>query len=47
MLSKRFANIEGHLTQQKKADFGNFVLILGTSNLLNITLLSLSEASHA
>ena len=31
MLSKRFANIEGHLTQQKKADVGNFVLILGPS----------------
>ena len=47
MLSKRFANIEGHLTRQKKADVGNFVLILGPSTLLNITLLALSEASHA
>jgi len=47
MLSKRFANIEGHLTRQKKAEVGNFVLIAGPSTLLNITLLSLSEASHA
>ena len=47
MLSKRFANIEGHLAQQMKADVGNLVLILGHSTLLNITLLSLSEASHA
>ena len=47
MLSKRFANIEGHLTRQKKAEVGNFVLILDPSTLLNITLLSLSEASHA
>jgi hypothetical protein len=47
MLSKRFATIEGHLTRQKKDDGGNFVFILGPSTLLNITLPSWSEASHA
>jgi hypothetical protein len=47
MLSKLFANIEGHLTQQKKADVSYFVLILEGLTCLSGNLPKLSEANYA